>query len=112
MRAPTSCARGSNSSGGFFDVAAKREELNRLEAQASAPDFWNDQEAAQKTLQQRSRLERVIRRQEGFESAVADAEVLFEFAEEDEASARELRELVARLEGEVAQAETEMLLAG
>ena len=112
MRAPTSCARGSNNSGGFFDVAAKREELQRLEAQASAPDFWNDQEAAQKVLQQRSRLERVIRRQEGFESAMADAEVLFEFAEEDEASAKELRELITRLEGEVAQAETEMLLAG
>ena len=38
--------------------------------------------------------------------------MLFEFAEEDEASAKELRELVKRLEGEVAQAETEMLLAG
>ena len=63
-------------------------------------------------LQQRSRLERVIRRQEGFESAVADAEVLFEFAEEDEASAKELRELVARLGRDISQAETEMLLAG
>ncbi|MDQ3806348.1 MAG: peptide chain release factor 2 [Acidobacteriota bacterium] len=98
--------------GGFFDVAAKREELQRLEACASEPDFWNDQEAAQKVLQERSRLERVIRRQEGFESSVADAEVLFEFAEEDEASARELRELIARLEHDISQAETEMLLAG
>jgi peptide chain release factor 2 len=110
--APTTCARASNSSGGFFDVAAKRDELSGLEAQASAPEFWNDQEAAQRVLQQRSRLERVIRRQEGFESAVADAEVLFEFAAEDEGSAGELRELVARLEGEVSEAETEMLLSG
>jgi peptide chain release factor 2 len=86
--------------------------LQSLEARASEPDFWNDQEAAQKVLQQRSRLERVIRRQEGFESAVADADVLFEFAESDEASAKELRELVARLGDEVARAETEMLLAG
>ena len=111
-RGPTSCARGSSSSGGFFDVASKREELARLEAEASEPDFWNDQEAAQKVLQQRSRLERVVRRQVGFESAVADAEVLFEFAAEDESSAGELRELVARLEGEVSEAETEMLLSG
>ena len=110
-RGPTSCARGSSSSGGFFDVASKREELARLEAEASEPDFWNDQEAAQKVLQQRSRLERVVRRQVGFESAVADAEVLFEFAAEDESSAGELRELVARLEGEVSEAETEMLLS-
>ena len=27
----------------------KRAELERIEAQASAPDFWSDQEAAQKT---------------------------------------------------------------
>ena len=33
-------------------------------------------------LQQRSRLERVIARQEQFESSIADAKVLFEFAEE------------------------------
>jgi peptide chain release factor 2 len=83
-----------------------------LEERASEPDFWSDQEAAQKVLQQRSRIERVVKRQEGFESSVADAEVLFEFAAEDEGSAKELRELVARLEGEVSEAETEMLLSG
>jgi peptide chain release factor 2 len=38
--------------------------------------------------------------------------VLFEFAEEDEASLKELRALVERLEGEVSEAETEMLLSG
>jgi peptide chain release factor 2 len=76
------------------------------------PDFWNDQEAAQKVLQQRSRVERVVKRQEGFESAVADTEVLFEFAAEDASSAKELRQLIERLEGEVSEAETEMLLSG
>ncbi len=70
----------------------------RLEALAAAPDFWSDQEAAQQTLQQRSRLERVVKRQEAFESSVADAAVLFEFAEEDEASLKELRALVERLD--------------
>jgi peptide chain release factor 2 len=111
-RGPKSFARASNSSGGFFDVASKRAELSKLEASASEPDFWNDQEAAQKVLQQRSRVERVVKRQEGFESSVADAEVLFEFAAEDEGSARELRELIERLEHEVSEAETEMLLSG
>lgn len=86
--------------------------MSRIEAQASAPDFWNDQEAAQKLLQQRSRLERIIGRQQNFESAIEDAGVLFEFAEEDEASIKELRALLERLEREVAEAETEMLLSG
>jgi peptide chain release factor 2 len=109
---PTSCARASSSSGGFFDVASKRAELLRLEELASVPEFWSDQEEAQKVLQQRSRIERVVKRQESFESGVEDAEVLFEFAAEDGASANELRELIARLENEISEAETEMLLSG
>ena len=97
---------------GFFDIAAQREELARLEAQASAPEFWNDQDAAQKVLQQRSRLERTITRQEEFESAIADASVLFEFAETDADSLNELRALIERLDPEVSQVETETLLSG
>ncbi|HKQ52237.1 MAG TPA: peptide chain release factor 2 [Pyrinomonadaceae bacterium] len=106
------CARAWNSSGGFFDVAAKREELKSIEQQASEPDFWNDQEAAQKMMAQRSRLERTIQRQEEFAASISDAGVLFEFAEEDEDSLRELRALVERLTNDVGQAETELLLSG
>ena len=101
-----------SSSGGFFDVPSAREELKSIETQASAPDFWSDQEAAQKLLQKRSTLEKKIQRQEHFESQISDAGVLFEFAEEDEASLGELRSLIERLEHELSQAETEMLLAG
>ncbi len=63
-------------------------------------------------MQQRSRLQRTIERQEKFETEVSDAAVLFEFAEEDEGSLNELRELLERLEHEILQAETETLLAG
>ena len=88
-------------SGGFFDVAAGREELNRIENQASSPDFWNNQEAAQKLLQNRTSLEKKIPRQEHFQLQVDDAGVLFEFAEEDEDSMKELRTLLDRLANEV-----------
>ena len=63
-------------------------------------------------MQDRSRLEKKIERQEQFDSQIADAEVLFEFAEEDESSLKELQPLLARLEHDLSQAETEMLLAG
>jgi peptide chain release factor 2 len=108
----TPCARESINSGGFFDVPARREELAKIEAQASAPDFWNDQEEAQKLLQDRSRLEKKIERQEHFQQQIDDGGVLFEFAEEDENSVKELRSLIDRLENELGLAETEMLLAG
>jgi peptide chain release factor 2 len=101
-----------NSSGGFFDVPEAKAELERIETQASAPDFWNDQEAAQKLLQKRSSLEKKIQRHEQFTSQVADAGVLLEFGEEDEESLKELRPLLERLEHDLGQAETEMLLAG
>lgn len=98
--------------GGFFDAPRKRQELENLEKQISEPDFWNDSEKAQKIVQHRARLEKALDRQEGFETAVSDAEVLIEFAESDEGSLNELNVLIERLEREVAAAETQSLLSG
>ena len=98
--------------GGFFDLPNKKLESARLETQISDPNFWNDAANAQKITQQRSRLERQISGQERFETQVSDAEVLFEFAESDDASLAELRTLIEKLEFDVNVAETESLLAG
>ena len=76
--------------GGFFDAPAKQSELDKLEEQISAQGFWDDAEAAQKVVQQRSRIEKSLGRQKDFETGVSDAEVLFEFAAEDADSAKEL----------------------
>ena len=93
-------------------MPAKRSELSMIEATAAEPDFWSNQEKAQTLLQKRSRLERIIARQEKFDKDISDATVLFEFAEEDESSLTELRELLNRLGHEVGDVETETLLAG
>ena len=93
-------------------MPTKRTELEKIGIEAAAPDFWSDQEGAQRLLQKRSRLQRIIERHEKFETEISDAGVLFEFAEQDKASLNELRELLGRLEHEIGQAETEMLLAG
>ena len=98
--------------GGFFDAPTKRTRVEVLEKQISDPDFWNDSEKAQKIVQERSRLERALGGQEKFETAVSDAEVLFEFAETDADSAVELNNLIGRLENEVDAAITEALLSG
>jgi len=98
--------------GGFFDAPRKRAELEKSEALISDPDFWNDQEKAQKVVQQRSRTERVLKQQENFETGVSDAEVLFEFAASDADSAKELETLISRLETEVGEAEIQSLLSG
>ena len=98
--------------GGFFDAPRKQAELDKLEKQISDPDFWNDSESAQKVMGRRSRLEKALQRQKDFETGVSDAEVLFEFAAEDVASAGELKTLIAKLEDEVGEAETQSLLSG
>lgn len=98
--------------GGFFDADSKRKELEKLEAKISDPEFWNDSEAAQKVVQQRSRLEKSLTQQENFENGVSDAEVLFEFAESDENSLKELDDLIVKLETETGEAETQSLLSG
>jgi peptide chain release factor 2 len=98
--------------GGFFDAPAKQQELEKLEQQISAPGFWDDSEAAQKVVQTRSRIEKALERQKAFETSVSDAEILFEFAETDEASANELEALVHKLENDVDEAEVESLLSG
>jgi peptide chain release factor 2 len=98
--------------GGFFDAPKKQSELEKLEKQISEPDFWNDSEKAQKTVQQRSRIEKALEQQENFETSVSDAEVLIEFAATDESSLNELESLINLLEGEVSIAETQSLLSG
>jgi peptide chain release factor 2 len=98
--------------GGFFDAPKKRAELEILEKQISKPDFWNDSEKAQKTVQQRSRIEKALQQQEDFETAVSDAEVLFEFAQSDAASLKDLQQLIEKLDAEVSAAEIQTLLSG
>src|SRR5262249_5212578 len=90
----------------------KQKELEKLEGQISEPNFWNDQERAQKIVQQRSRIEKALDQQKGFETGVSDGEVLFEFAETDAESAKELEQLVKRLNRDVGEAEIESLLSG
>lgn len=98
--------------GGFFDRPGKEAELAKLETQIAEPDFWNDSDKAQKVMAVRSRLEKALEQQKNFETGVSDAEVLFEFAEADADSAKELETLITRLEAEVTEAEVQSLLSG
>ena len=88
--------REQQSCGGFFDPENKRTELARLEEQCAKPDFWNDQERAQKVLRQRSRLDNAIQKADQFLRDVEDATVLIEFAAEDESSLKELQAIIER----------------
>ena len=96
--------------GGFFDAPAKRGEVEKLEKVISAPDFWDNSEKAQKIVQHRSRIEKALERQENFEMDLSDAQVLLEFG--DANSIVEAEELLTKLDVEVSEATSEVLLSG
>jgi len=60
----------------------------------------------------RSRTEKALQLQKDFETGLSDADVLFEFAESDADSAKELEALITKLEKDVTAAEIQSLLSG
>jgi peptide chain release factor 2 len=69
--------------GGHFDVEGKEDELRELNARIEDPTLWDNPEAAQELMQNRTRLERVLKSFHGSESALDDASTLFEMGSEE-----------------------------
>jgi peptide chain release factor 2 len=100
------------------DVDALRTRIAELEQRASAPDLWDDPDAAQKVTSELSHAQAQLGRVTGVESRLDDLEVLVELvnAEDDEAQAAESAaeaeaELVA-IEATVGELEVQTLLNG
>jgi peptide chain release factor 2 len=75
-------------SGGIFDLDARREKIAQLEKKMEAPEFWNDQETAQKTIDAANTEKRWVEGWEALQGRLSDLEVLYELAlEEDDADA-------------------------
>lgn len=102
----------SGTSGGIFDFDACARELQELETQAAAPDFWNDQNRAQDVFRRTRHLKNNIKLVEGLEAMAADAGALVELAEEGEDVAADLQELMAKLGLQTQEAELRTILSG
>ena len=90
--------------GSYLHIDAKRDELASLEEASAAPDFWNDQAAAQATMSQAAALRDEINEFDAAMAALEDAEVANEFAleEDDEDMAAEV---IASIENLTASAD-------
>jgi peptide chain release factor 2 len=105
---------GSVTPGGSFDVEGKLSELETLRERVSQPDLWNDQERALRITRRLAGHEAVIGRVTRLESALDDAEVLLDLADEesdDQAQAEVAAELVS-IDDEMAALERESLFFG
>ncbi|MDF7798068.1 peptide chain release factor 2 [Pontiellaceae bacterium B1224] len=80
---------------GYLDIAAKRAELEKLEAAAAVPDFWNDQNKAQANIAATKSLKMVLDPFDSISGGLDDAELMLELADagEDEALAEAESEL-------------------
>ena len=99
-------------SGVSFDASARSRELAAIEKQIARPDFWQDQEASQKVLQTRRRLEEALETDRLLERALADLKAYFELAREGESVAGELRAELDALRERLDRLETATLLGG
>jgi peptide chain release factor 2 len=101
-----------SNSGGIFDAAKPEQELARLEAQASAPDFWNNQAEAQKVLQRRRRLDEDVTLLRSLRRRTEDLDVLREWLDAGEDVGSDLTRGLDDLQGEVEAGEVKKMLGG
>jgi len=85
-----------------------------MEARIASPGFWDDQDAAQKLLKERTALEKVVNSWDNCHRMAGDVRVMIELGEEaqDEDSLVEAREMNDRLDHELTQSEFQRMLSG
>jgi len=100
--------------GGLFDVAVKEEELVELNARIEDPKLWDNPDVAQKLMQDKTRLERMLKSFHGSEAALEDAVTLFEMSAEegDQDSQLEAVEGLDAVQREVEALELAQMLGG
>ncbi len=98
-----SCARRSPNCGGIFDVEAKEREIAELEVRTQEPDFWNDNVAAQKTMQEIAQRKDWTEAWHGADLRAEDVAALLELAIEaaDNTMESEINAELDRLGGAV-----------
>jgi len=95
-----------------FDVAGRKEKIEKLEQEIGRDGFWDDPASAQKTMQELTRHKDKVNLYEGLELEVEDVATLWELAlEEDDASLEEeIGKGVRKLQKQIEQLELEILL--
>src|SRR5512133_279542 len=104
----------SPSCGGIFDLDSKRITLRRLEERMAAPDFWNDQEKVQATVQQIKALKGWVEPFDSIDARVKSAIELDEMlgVEPDQELSADVEREANALEQEIEAFRLRSLLSG
>ncbi|MEK7851668.1 MAG: PCRF domain-containing protein, partial [Deltaproteobacteria bacterium] len=100
--------------GGIFDIESKEQRLMELESIISGPDFWSDNEAAQRLLKEQSSLQQAIGEWRQCRNSLDEARGLYDMAieEGDEEIALDVEGELLRLSDEVKGIELRRMLSG
>lgn len=93
-------------------MAQKRQQVAAIEADMSAPGFWDRQEAAQQTVMKLKALTGVVKPLESALASADDLATMMEMADEDESLVPEVVDELDRLEKAVDALELKSLLGG
>jgi peptide chain release factor 2 len=99
---------------GYLRIEELRSRRPQLEAEASRPDLWDDPNRARKVTGELARVTDDIERYDSLVSRLDDAETLYGLAqdEHDEASLREVDDMLSRLARDLHEIELRSLFAG
>ena len=89
-----------------LDVDGLRARIEKLEAEASDPNLWDDQSNAQKVTSELSHAQGELRRVEGLRQRLADLPVLYEMAAEEQGAGAEAA--LAEADAELASLQAEI----
>ena len=98
----------------LFDLAPKEERYQEINDEMAKPNFWDDQESAQKLVQELSRLKAQIAPLKELAQGAEDLPILLELAEDEdsEEAENEIREMAQKLEKQLAGAELQAMMSG
>src|SRR5207344_547563 len=100
--------------GGIFDFDKARKRLEELNRQAEDPNLWNDQQRAQRVMQERTALEDQLTAIGRIEQELDDQLTMIELgeSEKDAKTIADAETALRRLKLDVARRELEALLSG
>jgi len=103
---------GFSSSGGLFDLDLKQEQIANYEEKMTAPDFWDDNERAQKIIAELNAVKSVVEQFTKLSADQEDLETMLELLEEepDESAIAEWHENVKEHVRKVDRFELQLLL--
>jgi len=100
--------------GGIFDVDGKLSKIEELRTRSNEPSFWNDQQSAQKVLQEIKSLEQWVNLWKEVDKKAKDVNdiILLAASEKDESFYDDVRKELDELNKDVDDAEFKNMLSG